>query len=90
MRMFAVAMVVAGALIGSVAQAQTMRGDMTKVCGDEGRRMNLAGAQLADFLTKCWSDGPGAQSRKACEADARRQGLSGEDLGAFMKKCTGG
>ena len=89
MRLIAVAIVLASALVGTAVQAQ-MRGDMTKVCGDEARRQKLAGTQLTDFLTKCWAGGLPTMSRKECEAEARKQGLSGEGLSAYMNKCSGG
>jgi hypothetical protein len=88
MRMLAVAIVVASALVGTAAQAQKERRDVTVVCGEEGRRLRLAGDQLAEFLTKCWA-GQEALTRPQCEALARKQTLSGEVLVGFMKKCMG-
>ena len=88
MRMFAVAVALMTALVGTAAQAQKERRDVPVVCGEESRRLHLAGDRLAEFLTKCWA-GQEALTRPQCEALARKQTLSGEVLIGFMKKCMG-
>ena len=92
MRVFAGAIVLACALVGTAAQAQPMRGDMTQVCGQEARKQGLRGQALADFLTRCWAgQAPGAPGATvSCEEEARRQTLSGEDLSNFMRRCQAG
>lgn len=93
MRMFvAAAIVLASSFVGSVAQSQQGGSSVVQACAAEGRRQNLAGQPLADFLTRCVNTRtamPGNLTQR-CEDEARRRVLAGEDLVAFMKKCNAG
>jgi hypothetical protein len=92
MRMFGVAVVLAGALLGSVAQAQSP--NSVQACAEQGKQQKLRGAQLADFLTKCANTHaapmPMGDLSSRCRAESQRHALSGEDLNAFMKRCEAG
>jgi hypothetical protein len=92
--MFAAAIVLAGALVGTAVQAQPMQSNMTEVCGQEARRQKLTGTPLTDFLTACWNRGrpaaPMVDLNQRCEDEAGRRTLSGEAKVSFMRSCNAG
>jgi hypothetical protein len=92
MRMFVAAAILASAVVGTVAQAQTVSTSAVQACAQEGNRQNLRGAPLADFLTKCVNtyQGPMGDMDARCRAEAERHVLAGEDLVNFMKRCNAG
>jgi hypothetical protein len=92
MRMFGVAVILAGALLGSVAHAQSP--NPVQPCADQAKQQKLRGAPLADFLTKCVNTHatpmPMGDLSSRCRTEAQRHALSGEELIGFMKRCEAG
>ena len=93
MRVFAVAIIAACAVAGSLAQAQQAPSSAIQACAEQGRQQKLAGQALADFLTKCANTQtamPAGDLTPRCQAEARRHALAGEELSSFMSRCTAG
>lgn len=93
MRKFVVAAVLVSAVVGTVAQAQTVSTSAVQACAAEGAKQNLRGQPLADFLTRCVNThmaAPMGNLEERCRAEARRHVLEGEELVSFMRRCQAG
>lgn len=90
MRIFAVAIGLAGALFANVALAQSPTNQQTQACYAQARQQSLSGEALTAFMANCTSDRSApsrvsADTSQRCTDQARL--LSGEQKARALRAC---
>ena len=89
--LFAAAIALSGALVGTSAMAQSSANDQTQSCYQEARRQGLSGEDLVNFMKSCTNGGQVAPSRASTDASqscaARARLLSGEEKVQALRAC---
>ena len=89
--LFAAAIALSGALVGTNALAQSSGNEQTQACYDQARRQVLSGEDLVNFMKSCTNGGQVMPSRTANDASqncaARARLLSGEEKVQALRAC---